>query len=389
MNSWVHVPTPLSTQESSHFVVVENLCAQHRASGGDSAVVVSDNREIQLGNAQLIPVDYTSHCPRQWFTRTEMRIDHAYGLLGRQRPYSSRIFLPAIEALVQKRPDVIFLHEEHHATPSLPLWAEALPESQLVLYAHIPFSRSYLRNELRRLLRVASGVVFVSRAQRDYALRALGRQLIPFGVVNNGVDTADFYPARRREDERCRLTYVGEIHPHKGLHLLIAAVHRARQLSDRSVLLRVVGNSRHYRAFGVSAYEEELHCRAAQLSLDIEWLGRLPHSSMPAIYRASDIVCVPSVGQETFGMVVLEAMACGAGVIASPAGGLRDAGGDAALYVDPTDEDGLAQAIADLADDTDRLCRLQARGIEHALRSDWGSRYEDLTVLIESFRLAA
>ena len=71
MTLWAHVPTPLAPQQSSLFVVIQNLCTQRRADGKESAVVVSDNREIHLQDTSLHPVDYTRYCPRQWFTPRE------------------------------------------------------------------------------------------------------------------------------------------------------------------------------------------------------------------------------------------------------------------------------------------------------------------------------
>jgi glycosyltransferase involved in cell wall biosynthesis len=386
MTLWAHVPTPLATGESSLFVVIENLCAEHAAAGGASTVVVSDNRNVHVENGNPLAVDYTRYCPREWFTPGEMRIDHIYGLLGKRRPHSSRIFVPAVEALGELRPEVVFLHEGHHATPSLPLWAEALPETQLVLYTHIPFSRGYSRHELRRLLAAASGVIFVSRAQREHTIRFLGDLPSPVGVVNNGVNTQRFRPRPRDRDPRFRLTYVGEIHPNKGLHLLIAALRRIRTRSTRTFSLRIVGQSRHQEPLEMTEYEQDLRAATGDLGMEVEWLGRIPHAAMPAIYQASDAVCVPSVWREPFGMVVLEAMACGAAVIASPAGGLRDAGGDAAVYVEPTDDDALASAIADLAHNPDHLRAVQTRSLDQALRSTWKARYEELQGLLAQFR---
>jgi glycosyltransferase involved in cell wall biosynthesis len=314
-----------------------------------------------------------------------MRLDHLYGLLGKRRPHSSRIFIPAIEALSDLRPEVVFLHEGHHATPSLPLWAEAFPETQLILYTHIPFSRGYRPRELRRLLSAASGLVFVSRAQRDQAVGFLGGLPVGAGVVNNGVDTTTFCPRPRDPDPRFRLAYVGEIHPNKGLHCLVSALRRLGSLSTQDFFLRIVGQSRHYAALGMSSYEKDLRAATDSLGVEVEWVGSLPHRAMPEIYQTSDVVCVPSVWNEPFGMVVLEAMACGAAVIASRAGGLRDAGGDAAVYIEPNDDRALASVIAELAADRERLRAVRARSIDQALRSGWDARYNELSKLLEQF----
>jgi glycosyltransferase involved in cell wall biosynthesis len=84
-------------------------------------------------------------------------------------------------------------------------------------------------------------------------------------------------------------------------------------------------------------------------------------------------------------MVVLEALACGAAVIASPRGGLRDAGGDAAVYIEPSDEQHLARTIAALANDPTELRKLQSRGTEHALANSWTARYQQLTEAVDAF----
>ncbi|MGZ4316984.1 MAG: glycosyltransferase family 4 protein, partial [Gaiellaceae bacterium] len=385
MTLWAHVPTPLAPQESSLFVVIQSLCTQHRAQGEPSVVVVSDNREIALRDAGLRRVDYTRYCPRQWFNPMEMKVDHLMGLLGRARPYTSRIFIPAIEELTRLRPEVVLLHEGHHATPSLPLWAEALPDSQIVLYAHIGFSRGYRRRELRRLLRAAAGVVFVSNHSRARATGFLGTIPAPTAVVNNGVETEIFHPRGRQTEECFRITYVGEINPRKGLHLLVAALPHLARLSDRNFVLQIVGGTRHLASDDAYAYEQQVRAAAAETGIHVDWLGRVSHDAMPAIYRGSDVVCVPSIFDEPFGMVVLEALACEAAVIASPRGGLRDAGGDVALYVDPLDDERVARAIADLANDPDRLRALQARGRAHATRNGWAARYWDLRKALETF----
>ncbi len=86
-------------------------------------------------------------------------------------------------------------------------------------------------------------------------------------------------------------------------------------------------------------------------------------------------------------MVVLEALACGAAVIASPNGGLREAGGDAAIYLDPLDELAFARALADLANDPERLGDLQDAGVVHAAQNTWAARYQDLVEAVAvSFR---
>lgn len=385
MTLWAHVPTPLASQQSSLFVVIQNLCTQRRAAGHASAVVVSDNRDIRMRDASLRAVDYTRYCPREWFSPREMYIDHLFGMLGRSRPYSSRMFIPAIEEIKELRPEIVILHEGHHATPSLPLWADRLRGSKIILYVHIPFSRGYRRRELRRLLSAASGIVFVSSDSLDRANEFLGQLPVPATVVNNGVDTESFNPEGREVADAFRLTFVGEISPHKGLHLLLASLRHLVKFSNRQFALQIVGQAGHADSGVAQRYEQQVRALASETPVDVRWIGFVEHDSMAAIYRASDVVCVPSIWPEPFGMVVLEALACGAAVVASPRGGLRDAGGEAAIYVEPTEEEHLARTIADLANDPEQLRQLQVLGREHAQQNRWASRYRQLAEAINGF----
>ena len=104
------------------------------------------------------------------------------------------------------------------------------------------------------------------------------------------------------------------------------------------------------------------------------------------IYRDSDVVCVPSVCDEAFGTVVLEALACGAAVVASARGGLPEAGGDAAIYVDPTDERAFAAAVARLANDEKHLDEMRRRGTARAAGGSWSTVYEQFLLAVEFFR---
>ena len=112
----------------------------------------------------------------------------------------------------------------------------------------------------------------------------------------------------------------------------------------------------------------------------------MPQAELGAIYRDSDVVCVPSLCDEAFGMVVLEALACGAAVVASARGGLPEAGGDAAIYVDPMDERAFAAAVARLANDEKHLAEMRRRGTARAAEASWATAYEQFQLAVELFR---
>jgi glycosyltransferase involved in cell wall biosynthesis len=383
-----HVPTPLAPANSSITEIVRNLCAAHAARfGGDEPiVVVPDSRRIAFEHASFVSVDYRQYCPREWFTKRELRIDHIYGLLGLPRWHSARLYLPAVEALSLERPAVIVVHEGHHGTPSLRYWRRLRPHSLIVLWVHIRLSRGYGRRELRRLLADADGLVFPSEDLRRSVEDRVGRLPTPSAVIHNGIETSTFHAEARTGSPAFRVAYVGEIARFKGVHLLLHAISRSREFSARPVELKVVGSNRWLPPGEISPYEQELRDLARAHELTVQWIPRVPQSELGMIYRETDLVCVPSLCDEAFGMVVLEALACGCAVIASPRGGLLEAGGDSAIYLDPSDEVAFAESIAHLATDQSHLDEMRRRGVTRACGASWNAAYDLFLEAIQMFR---
>ena len=187
-------------------------------------------------------------------------------------------------------------------------------------------------------MRVASAVVVNSEyvAERLRQRFALGRDQL--AVIHPGVDIARFHPCDTPTDRLARaalrrrmgvgrrlvILFVGRIVPRKGLHVLLAA---ARELRQRglSVTVWVVG-ARPARDTG---YGRVLG-RAAD-GVSVHWLGYVPHERLPRIYRAADVFACPSQLPEAFGLVNLEAQACGLPVVASGEWGIPESvGGPAA-----------------------------------------------------------
>ncbi len=114
--------------------------------------------------------------------------------------------------------------------------------------------------------------------------------------------------------------------------------------------------------------------------------GYVPDSDLSLFYSAADAFVFPS-RYEGFGLSVLEAMACGCPVITSNSSSLPEIAGDAAVYVDPDNEAGIATAVRDLVSDDDLRRRLSEQGLERAKQFSWTACAE--TVLGVYRRLAA
>jgi D-inositol-3-phosphate glycosyltransferase len=201
-------------------------------------------------------------------------------------------------------------------------------------------------------------------------------------VVSPGVDlytfTAGSGRAAAREvvglaQDALVITFVGRIQPHKGPELLIRAtsemIKHSPQLRPKLVV-NIIGG-----ASGANTSEVE---RLKEL---VAWLGisdvvrfapPVPRADLPQWYRAADLVCVPSYS-ESFGLVALEAQACGTPVVATAVGGLRTAVADgiSGVLVDGHDPRAWSSVLARLIQEPQRRVLLSLGAIEHASHFGW------------------
>lgn len=149
-------------------------------------------------------------------------------------------------------------------------------------------------------------------------------------IIPPGVDISHFYPIPDDEarefigvkDESCMLLYVGRIEPLKGLDTLIKAIAILRQ-QNIYVCLTIIGGDASLPLEEQSEEMKRIRALCHQEGLDdlVTFLGKRGQDTLPYYYSAAQAVVVPS-HYESFGMVALEAMACGAPVVASQVGGL-------------------------------------------------------------------
>jgi glycosyltransferase involved in cell wall biosynthesis len=213
----------------------------------------------------------------------------------------------------------------------------------------------YLQRWMRRSAEHADRIIAISRWAALEAGRYLGANTSTVSVVYQGVDPR-FSPdgTATLPDDRIRGPYVlqvGAFEPHKGTETAVAAINELRARGRDVMLVRTGGQA----------------TAAGDAVLD---LGVVDDPTLVSLYRSARAVCVPS-DHEGFGLPVLEAMACGTPVVASNAAGLPEAGGDVALYADPGDAPGFANAIERLlVDDAERARRREA-GIARARTFTW------------------
>ena len=201
-------------------------------------------------------------------------------------------------------------------------------------------------------------------------------------VVNPGVDLFTFTPGTGRKAAREQIgtpadalivTFVGRIQPHKGPEVLIRATSELVKHSPQmrpQLIVNIIGG-----ASGANTEEvERLKELATWLNIDdvIHFAPPVPRADLVHWYRAADLVCVPSYS-ESFGLVALEAQACGTPVVATAIGGLRTAVADgiSGVLVDGHDPKAWSSVIARLLHEPQRRVLLSMGAIEHASHFGW------------------
>lgn len=214
---------------------------------------------------------------------------------------------------------------------------------------------------------LARGADWVAATSTDevFELVRMGRGRSRVSVVPCGVDTDTFHPdgPAARRGARKRIVSVGRLVPRKGFETLIRALPRILGAE-----LLIVGGP-DGAAVADDPYARRLQRLAAELQVAdrVRLLGAITRQEMPAVLRSADVVaCTP--WYEPFGIVPLEAMACGIPVVATAVGGIRDTVVDdvTGRLVAPSDPPALAEAIAPLLGDRGRRAAMGQAGRERA-----------------------
>ena len=233
--------------------------------------------------------------------------------------------------------------------------------------------RAYERHVLPRVFARCSQLIAVSPVSEAYAT---GRaQVIP-----PGVDSSQFRAPATIEGRERRVLFVGRVERTsrwKGLQVLVEALVGLRE-SVPDVRLDVVGDGDDVA---------HLKSRAEELGVDdlIDWHGRVDHRELPRFYQRAGVTVLPSLTEsESFGMTLVEAMACGCPVVGSDVGGIPFVIRDQVdgLLVPPGDATALSDALRDVLTDPLRAAELGAAGREAAqTRWDW-SHQEASTIQV-------
>jgi len=271
---------------------------------------------------------------------------------------------PAIRRELEHfRPDVVHVHEPF--SPSTGMYAALTASVPVVATFHAYADRSLALAAFAPLLRPVWRRLSVRLAVSNAAAEFAGRHFRgSMRVVPNGLDVQQFRDAEPAALSGApRLLFVGRLEPRKGFRFAVRAFGQVAQEFPRAILV-VAGDGPERRAV------QELPSDVADRVL---MLGGVSQRDLPHYHAAVDVFLAPNTGGESFGIVLLEAMAAGLPVVASDIPGYREVVRHEVegLLVPPRDPAALAAAIRQLLTNRELARRLGEAGRGRAERFAW------------------
>lgn len=315
-------------------------------------------------------------------------------------PYAELCVLPAqrmwthralASEVLQRPPTVLFVPS--HVLP-LVMPPSKLPPSVVTVHdlgyhffpaAHPWRQRLYVDWGTRWSVRAATRVIAISQATASDLDRVTGTSKAKVCVVYEGANqlpapTAEDIAASRTRYQLSRpyALYVGTLQPRKNLSRLISAYEQLWQQGEVTFDLVLAGNA------GWLNQEIVAQARQSPHATHIHIPGYIPDAELPALIAGAQFFTFPSL-HEGFGLPVLEAQSLGVPVMTAKGSSLPEVAGDAALYVDPTDIEAIAQAMLRLSQDEALRQELIAAGHRNVTRFSWAkAAAETLAVLEEA-----
>lgn len=311
---------------------IDHLAAQFRQWGHTVRIVAPCSAPERIDDPDFIPMGRPVPLP-------------AAGSIAR---ISLSVWLrPQIKALLQREAfDIVHLHEPMAGFVTL----NALGVAQSVDSVNIGTFHSYNGTRLYGLGGKRIAMHYFRRLQGLIAVSPPAHQFISkhlpgdYEIIPNGIDVDEFAtatPFPHLRDGMINLLFLGRLEKRKGLRYLLRA-YSALKWDWPNLRLIVVGPGK--------PDDESFRIMAERNLADVVFVGGVSEEDKARYFRSADIYCSPATGRESFGIVLLEAMAAGAPVVASSIEGYSSVitNGRDGLLVEPKQDDALAKAIGSL-----------------------------------------
>jgi len=272
---------------------------------------------------------------------------------------------------VFERHEFDLVHTHCPTSPSLPVLAIRTANCPQVATFHTTAPRSLLQDVfqgyLRKVVEKLDARIAVSpTAEASAAMYYPGR----YEVIPNGVDPERFHPdvapfAEWRDEDHVNVLFVGRLDPRKGVDVLLQAMPEVVRRTQGRARLLIVGDSYLRPKFEAAV--------SGAARGHVHFLGHVPGRDLPRWYATGDVFVSPASGNESFGIVLIEAMAAGRVVVASDIPGYRsvvtpDVDG---VVFPPGDVRALADTLVALVNDPERRSLIAGRGRAHSLEFAW------------------
>ena len=264
--------------------------------------------------------------------------------------------------------DILHLHEPFAPLLCISALAQSHCTNVGTFHACYAKSRSYYVSKpvLKKWHKKLHGKIAVSKAALRYVSNYFPGD---YNIIPNGIDIERFTPEGplRNEfaDGKLNIMFVGRLETRKGLTYLINACALIRK-SFTNFRLIIVGPGTRLKP----GYKQQ----ASELNLNnIVFTGFVSNDELPQYYRTADIFCAPATGGESFGIVLLEAMACGKPVVASNIEGFASIleHNKEGLLVPPGDVNALAQSLSTLLENRSLREQMGTKGKAKAEKYSW------------------
>ena len=336
----------------------ENLLAR----GHDVRIISSVHGPQRQSEGDIIRLGYGFSVP-------------ANGSMG-TLTFSPRLRAAVKEMLDEEKFDVLHFHEPFVPFLSLLLLRESRSVNVATFHAFAGWSPAYEfgKRALGRFAKRLHGRIAVSAVARHFIDRYFPGD---YKIIPNGVDIsriAGVQPIARYSDGVLNIFFLGRFESRKGAMYLLKAY---RQLRKRGIRCRLL-------LAGTGPQEREIRRYIATRRLgDVELLGRISDDDKARYFATADVYVSPATGQESFGIVLLEAMAAGKPIVCSDIHGYKGVvrRGEQALLVPPKDVKALTEALDTLLRDPEMRARMGASGRERVIQYGW----ENITAKVEEY----
>lgn len=279
--------------------------------------------------------------------------------------------------------DVLHVHEPN--APSLSMLSLVVADGPIVTTFHTSTTKSLFLSVFQGVLRPyherIKGKIAVSELARRWQMESLGSDAVE---IPNGINVpffADATPLDGYPRPGRTILFLGRYgEPRKGIDVLMRALPRIVDAFPEVTVLVVGGGN-----------EAALRRRAGEFADRLVFLGLVDDATKARALRSADVYCAPNLGGESFGIVLVEAMAAGAAVIASDLNAFRRVldNGRAGRLAEVGSADGLATAVIDLlTDDNAREEQIRV-GEQQAWRYDWSRVADEIMRVYETVTVAA